>query len=63
MTTPAPDAADDTITCRYEKTTGSLFSTRVCHTVRQWKQMESSAHDTLNHLDDNSGRAINPAGG
>jgi hypothetical protein len=59
--TPAPDNVDDTITCRYEKETGSLFAKRICHTVRQWKQMEQSAHDTLNNLD--TGRQINPAGG
>ena len=58
---PAPEESDDTITCRYEKTTGSLFSKRICHTVRQWKQMEQSAHDTLNNLD--SGRQVNPGGG
>jgi hypothetical protein len=60
---PAPDAADDTITCRYEKTTGSLFARRVCHTVREWRQMEQSAHDMLNRLDDGSGRQVNPSGG
>jgi hypothetical protein len=62
MTTPAPapEAADDAVTCRYEKTTGSLFAKRVCHTVREWKQMEQAAHDTLDRLD--SGRQINPSG-
>lgn len=65
MTSPAPgtDASDDTITCRYEKETGTLFAKRVCHTVRQWKQMQQSAHDMMNRLDDQSGRQINPSGG
>src|ERR1700744_79548 len=65
MATPAPtpDAEGDTVTCRYEKTTGSLFARRVCHTVREWKQMEQAAHDALNRLDDNSGRQVNPTGG
>jgi hypothetical protein len=57
-TTPAPAATpannDDTVTCRYEKTTGSLFSRRICHTVREWRQMSTDAHDLMNNLD--SGR-------
>ena len=61
-TTPAPaDAAtppaqnnDDIVSCRYEKTTGSLFSKRVCHTQREWHQMSEDARDTMDRIDAHS---------
>ncbi|HJW41127.1 MAG TPA: hypothetical protein VJ476_07850 [Rhizomicrobium sp.] len=61
-TTPAPSDVDngDVVTCRYEKTTGSLFAKRICHTQREWKQMQTDAKDMLNNLD--NGRAVNLGG-
>ena len=60
-TTPAPaDAAtptqnnEDIVSCRYEKTTGSLFSKRVCHTQREWHQMSNDARDTMDRIDAHS---------
>ena len=58
--TPAATDNDDVVSCRYEKTTGSLFSKRICHTQREWKQMSTDAKDMLNGLD--SGRQVNPSG-
>lgn len=62
-TTPAPAATDndDVVSCRYEKTTGSLFARRVCHTQREWRQMNTDAKDMMDRLD--GGRQVNPAGG
>jgi hypothetical protein len=57
---PADIDNGDVVTCRYEKTTGSLFSHRVCHTQREWKQMQTDAQDMMNRLD--SGRASNLGG-
>jgi hypothetical protein len=42
---------DDVMVCRYEKVTGSLFTSRICHTQRQWKQREQNAHDLLEKSD------------
>jgi len=59
--TPATDAAppatneEDTVTCRYEVTTGSNFRKRVCHTQRQWKQMTTDSRDLMDRIDDHSG--------
>jgi hypothetical protein len=52
----APDAKpaqdnEDVVSCRYEKTTGSLFARRVCHTQREWHQMNVNAQDFMNNLD------------
>jgi hypothetical protein len=47
---PAQDN-DDVVSCRYEKTTGSLFARRVCHTQREWHQMNVNATDFMNNLD------------
>jgi hypothetical protein len=47
----APTNNDDLVTCRYEKTTGSNFSRRVCHTQREWHQMNTDARDALDRLD------------
>jgi hypothetical protein len=59
--TPAPAATaatptddGDAVTCRYEKSTGSLFSKRICHTQREWKQMSTDSHDLMDRLDDHS---------
>ena len=69
-TTPAPADAtatppnannDDIVNCRYEKTTGSLFSRRVCHTQREWRQMMNDARDTMDRL--NSGQTGAGPGG
>ena len=53
-TTPPPENNGDIISCRYEKTTGSLFSKRVCHTQREWHQMSDDARDTMDRLSDHS---------
>jgi len=60
--TPAPANTDndDVVSCRYEKSTGSLFAKRICHTQREWKQMSTDAKDMLNNLD--NGRQVNPSG-
>ncbi|HUO89609.1 MAG TPA: hypothetical protein VMU08_10575 [Rhizomicrobium sp.] len=47
----APINNDDLVTCRYEKTTGSNFARRVCHTQREWHQMTLDARDTMERLD------------
>jgi hypothetical protein len=46
-----PANNDDLVTCRYEKTTGSNFARRVCHTQREWHQMNMDAHDLMDRLD------------
>jgi len=67
--TPATDAAppatndDDTVTCRYEATTGSNFKKRVCHTQRQWKQMTTDSRDLIDRLDDQNRSSNGLAGG
>lgn len=66
-TDPAPAAApvaapaaapatneDDAVTCRYEKSTGSLFAKRICHTQREWKQMTTDSRDLMDRLDDHN---------
>jgi hypothetical protein len=62
-TSPAAPAAaadpannDDVVSCRYEKTTGSLFARRVCHTQREWHQMNVDARDTIEKLGDDGAR-------
>lgn len=65
-TAPAatPDATtnnDDVVSCRYEKSTGTLFSRRVCHTQKEWHQMSVDAKQYLENLD--NGRQVNPDGG
>jgi hypothetical protein len=52
---------DDLVTCRYEKTTGSNFTHRVCHTQREWRQMNVDAKDMLERMD--SGTQGNGPGG
>jgi invasion protein IalB len=53
-TTPPAQNSDDVVNCRYEKTTGSLFSKRVCHTQREWHQMSNDARDTMDRLNNGS---------
>ena len=60
-TPPAQDNGD-IVSCRYEKTTGSLFSKRICHTQREWHQMSQDARDTLDRIDAHSSLG-GPAGG
>jgi hypothetical protein len=66
---PAPAAdptdSDDLVTCRYEKTTGSNFTKRICHTRRDWARQSQDAHDTLERLDSGSvgGSQPNAGGG
>jgi len=46
--TPAKPDPMDRVVCREEETTGTrLGGTRVCHTRRQWQQMENEAQDYL----------------
>jgi hypothetical protein len=47
----APSNSDDVVTCRYEKTTGSNFARRICHTQREWHQMNVDAKDMMDNLD------------
>lgn len=53
-TTPPAQNNEDIVSCRYEKTTGSLFSKRVCHTQREWHQMSEDARDTMDRIDAHS---------
>jgi hypothetical protein len=56
-----PPNSDDVVTCHYEKTTGSNFSTKVCHTQREWQQMGTGARDFMNRHD--RGTQGTPGGG
>jgi len=38
---------DDTIVCKYETYTGTLFMERVCRTQRAWKFMRDAAQEFL----------------
>lgn len=50
--TPAADAnSDDVVSCRYEKMTGSLFSKRICHTQREWRQMTADSRALMDNVD------------
>ena len=53
-TAAAPTGDEDAVTCRYEKSTGSLFSKRICHTQREWKQMSTDSHELMDRLDDHN---------
>jgi hypothetical protein len=57
-----PTDPDDVVTCRYEKMTGSNFTRRVCHTQREWRQMNVDAKDMLDRLD-NGHQSNGPGGG
>jgi hypothetical protein len=57
-----PADTDDVVTCRYEKMTGSNFTKRVCHTKREWRQMNVDAKDMLDRLD-NGHQGNGPGGG
>lgn len=60
VVTPPPPNPDDAVVCRYEKVTGSLFTTRICHTMREWKQRTQDARDTMDKADE---RGSGQAGG
>ncbi|HXC57493.1 MAG TPA: hypothetical protein VNU97_19495 [Rhizomicrobium sp.] len=65
---PAPVAAaptdnDDVVSCRYEKTIGSLFAKRVCHTQREWHQMTTDSRNLMDNLDAHSHVSGIPGGG
>lgn len=67
-TQAAPAAApttneDDTVTCRYEATTGSNFKKRICHTQREWKQMTSDSRDLMDRIDDHNRMSNGLTGG
>lgn len=47
----APVNDEDVVSCRFEKTTGSLFSKRICHTQREWHQMSVDSKNLMNDLD------------
>ncbi|MEI9989797.1 MAG: hypothetical protein WDM86_07130 [Rhizomicrobium sp.] len=58
--TPEPASVTDTndvVSCRYEQTTGSLLSKRICHTQREWKQMREDARELMDNV---SSRTANP---
>jgi hypothetical protein len=38
---------DDTIVCKYERDTGTLFTIQVCRTQRAWKMMEADAKEYM----------------
>jgi hypothetical protein len=38
---------DDTIVCKYERDTGTLFITQVCRTQRAWKLMQADAQEFM----------------
>ncbi len=48
--TPPADP-DSLVTCKYEKETGSLFTRRICHSQREWKQRTQDARDTMERAD------------
>jgi hypothetical protein len=65
--TPAPAAEptasdDDVVSCRYEKTTGSLFSKRICHTQREWRQMTADSRALMDNVNDHSRMGGVPGG-
>jgi len=61
--TPAAPDDGDAVTCRYEKSTGSLFSKRICHTQREWKQMSTDSHELMDRLDDHNRMSGGLSGG
>lgn len=40
-------ALDDRMICKTEESTGSNIPTRICHTSRQWKQIQETGQDML----------------
>ena len=42
-----PPDGDNTEVCNYQRETGSLFTTRVCRTLRAWKLMQSEAREFM----------------
>ena len=60
--TPAVQNNEDIVSCRYEKTTGSLFSKRVCHTQREWHQMSVDSKALMDNIDDHN-RNMGGSGG
>jgi hypothetical protein len=38
---------DNTVVCKEDRTTGSLFVSKICHPAWQWKQMEDAANEAL----------------
>ncbi|HJW41128.1 MAG TPA: hypothetical protein VJ476_07855 [Rhizomicrobium sp.] len=38
---------DDTIVCKYERDTGTLFMIQVCRTQRAWKIMQADAQEFM----------------
>jgi len=65
VTPPPAQNPDDVVTCRYEKVTGSLFTSRICHTKRDWARQNRDAHDALDRLDGGTvqGQQSNAGGG
>jgi hypothetical protein len=59
--TPAPDNPDDVVTCKYEAVTDTHFTTRICHTQREWKRETQSGHDLIDKAD--QGGTGQPRGG
>ena len=57
----APVSDDKTVVCRYERATGTLFQTRICHTNAEWKQRTEDAHNLMEKMEENS--AGQPRGG
>ena len=57
VTAPADTAAsgeDNTVVCHYERATGTMFQTRICHTNREWKQKTQDAHNLMEKLEQDS---------
>jgi hypothetical protein len=62
--TPAKAVAaddDDKVVCKSQQVTGTRFSSRVCHSKRDWAQIEKDARDEL--MDQQSQSYRNPSNG
>ena len=42
-----PPNGDATIVCNYQRETGTLFVSKVCRTLRAWKQMQADAQEYM----------------
>ncbi len=64
VATPAPTTDEgDVVSCRYEKSTGSLFSKRICHTQREWHQMTVDSRALMDNINDHDRMSNGLTGG
>ncbi len=54
-------ADEDKVVCKSQQVTGTRFSSRTCHTKRDWAQIEKDARDAL--ADQQSQSYRNPSNG